>query len=67
MEAKGVEPSFPACKAGALPLSYAPKYWWTQRGSNPRLLVANEAVSRLILWARLGQLGDKATFLALYR
>ena len=34
---KGIEPSQPAWKAGALPLSYTRSYfvlWWDQQGSN---------------------------------
>ena len=33
---KGIGPSQPAWKAGALPLSYTRKYWSGRRDSNPR-------------------------------
>lgn len=45
--ARGIEPPSPACKAGVLPLNYAPKAWWNRRGTIPHLPRARRVLSQL--------------------
>lgn len=62
VEAKGIEPSSPACKTGVLPLNYAPKYLVDPAGVAPALPGCEPGGLLLILWTHKGQLTTKGWF-----